>query len=741
MTIPTFSRCVFLLAIYPIVIQAETFPSVAELPMAPTRSLARERDWLLETKPAESAAVHRSTDGNEISLDNGLVRRTLRLKPNGATVAFDDLRTGSSLLRAVRPEALVTINGKEWKIGGLLGQKDQGYLAADEADRLVADPASFQLASITLASPLKPFDWKRTRHASLNAWPPRGAGVVMEYAGTSQEVDGIRVLVRYEIYDGIPAMAKSLEIRNDSNRPIMIDSLAVEVLAAVEGESAVDSRDPGQWRRPPIDVISDYMFHGMDQDTANRAAHWLADPEFTTQVSYELRTPCLLVCRPPIGPAQTLAPGESLKSFRVILIVQDSTEQERRGLTLRRTWRTVAPWVTENPLMMHVRHSGRDRFRLAVDQCAEVGFEMIIYTFGSGLEMERSDPSYLQKIKEDVDYAHAKGIQVGGYSLFSSRKISDTDDVIDPSTGKPGGTIFGNAPCLGSVWGQNYQKQIRAFIEATGFDLLEHDGPYPGDLCASTQHPGHRGTADSQWTQWQASRDLYAWCREHGVYVNQPDCYFLCGGSKTGMGYRETNWSLPRAQQFIHARQNIYDGTWNKTPTMGWMFVPLTEYHGGGKEATLEPLRQHLQDYERHLTNCLGAGVQACYRGPRLFDADETKALVAKWVTWFKKYRAILESDIIHGRRADGRDIDYIIHANPSLRERALAVIYNPLSTPVTRKMKLPLYYTGLSEVARIRVEEGPGQSFPLDRQSNATIDVSVPAMGMTWLVVESNEE
>jgi hypothetical protein len=31
------------------------------------------------------------------------------------------------------------------------------------------------------------------------------------------------------------------------------------------------------------------------------------------------------------------------------------------------------------------------------------------------------------------------------------------------------------------------------------------------------------------------------------------------------MGYRETNWSLPRAQQHIHARQNLYDGTWDKT--------------------------------------------------------------------------------------------------------------------------------------------------------------------------------
>ena len=103
--------------------------------------------------------------------------------------------------------------------------------------------------------------------------------------------------------------------------------------------------------------------------------------------------------------------------------------------------------------------------------------------------------------------------------------------------------------------------------------------------------------------------------------MNIPDWYFLNGGSKTGMGYRETNWSLPREYQEIIERQNIFDGTWEKTPSMGWMFVPLTEYQGGGAAATIEPLKDHLPHYEQRLANLFGAGVQACYRGPRLYDA------------------------------------------------------------------------------------------------------------------------
>jgi hypothetical protein len=713
---------------------------VQSLPLAPTRPVTAQQDWLIQASPTEPAGIYRTGDSKQIVLDNGLVRRSLRFAPNAATVSFDDLRNGASLLRAVKPEALVTVDGKEWKVGGLLGQVNQAYLPQAEIDHLHDDPSSFMLNRLEITLIEKPFDWKQTRHSAGGAWPPRGSAVVMHYAGREPTIHGIDVAIRYEIYDGVPAIGKSLTINNNTDHPITIDSLAVEILAAVEGESAVDSREPGQWRRPPIDVISDYMFHGMDTDTANRVARWEPDPDFTTQVSYELKTPCLLLCRPPAGPGKILAPGESLSSFRIITVVHDSTEQERRGLTLRRTWQTVAPWITENPLMMHVRNSNRSSFRAAVDQCAEVGFEMIIYTFGSGLNMEHDSPSYIQKIKEDVAYAHAKGIQVGGYSLFSSRRIDDANDIISPQTGKPGGTIFGNAPCFGSPWGQRYLQTIKAFIEQTGLDLLEHDGPYPGDLCASTAHPGHRGLADSQWTQWETSRDLYSWCRAHGVYVNQPDCYFLCGGNKTGMGYRESNWSLPRSQQIIHARQNIYDGTWNKTVTMGWMFVPLTEYHGGGSAATLEPLRDHLDDYERHLMNCLGAGVQACYRGPRLYDGDQSKNLLIRWVQWFKKHRAILESDVIHFRRADGRDIDGLIHVNPSLDERALAVLYNPLPEKVTRTIKLPLYYTGLVDRALISSEENSPKSYSLDRMANATVDVEISPMGMTWLVVKADK-
>jgi hypothetical protein len=709
----------------------QSLPVLEGPPAEPVR-----KDWLVHPVKAK-AAVFRTPRQHEIVLHNGLISRTFRLAPNCATVGFDNLMEGKSIIRGVKPEALVSLDGEQYAIGGLLGQPEYAYLLPEWIDTLQSDPAAFQCAGFQVGQTEAPFAWKRARHAAESPWPPPGASVTFHYRAPAKACAGLEIAVHYELYDGLPLLCKWLTVSNGTEKTVTLDSFTGEMLAAVESESAVDERRPGEWRPPLLHLQSDMSFAGMDNQTAKRAIEWIPDPQYTSQVNYNLKTPCLAVSRPPLGPAQQLPPGGRFASFRTFVLVHDSDERERQGLALRRMHRAIAPWAMENPIMMHVRSADTATFRRAVDQCAEAGFEMIIYTFGSGLDMENEDPAYLAKIKADVDYAHSKGVEVGAYSLLASRRVSDADDVINPQTGKPGGAIFGNSPCLGSRWGQDYFRRLQHFIAATGLDLLEHDGSYPGDVCAAANHPGHRGLLDSQWNQWKQITGFYQWCRARGVYLNVPDFYFLNGSSKTAMGYRESNWSLPRERQIILGRQNIFDGTWDKTPSMGWMFVPLVEYHGGGAAATLEPLHQHLDAYEAHLANNFGAGVQACYRGPRLYDTDATKAVVQKWVAWFKRYRDILESDIIHVRRADGRDVDCLLHVNPQLKHKGLAVVYNPLNSAVERRLKLPLYYTGLTTTARIREQEGKARRYRLDRQFQVEVPVKVPSRSMTWLVIE----
>ena len=325
-----------------------------------------------------------------------------------------------------------------------------------------------------------------------------------------------------------------------------------------------------------------------------------------------------------------------------------------------------------------------------------------------------------------------------GYSLLASRSVGPKDDIINPATGKSGGiAYYGNSPCLGSEWGINYFRKIKEMYQATGLDIIEHDGSYPGDICGSTVHPGHKGLDDSQWSQFRTISEFYQWCRATGVYLNVPDWYYLNGSSKCGMGYREVNWSLPRAQQEIIERQNIFDGTWTKTPSMGWMFVPLTEYQGGGAAATIEPLNQHLEHYGQRLANLFGAGVQACYRGPRLYDTDSTKAVVKHWVDFYKKHRQILDSDIIHLRRADGRDWDGLLHVNPAGVEKGLLMLYNPLEEPITRELKIPVYYTGLNDKVQVIQQEGQAKTYPISRDYDITLKVTIPARSQQYFVIK----
>ncbi|XAM00339.1 hypothetical protein OT109_02910 [Phycisphaeraceae bacterium D3-23] len=138
-------------------------------------------DYLIDRSGFEARAG-RSVDRREIVLDNGLVRRTWRLTPNGACVAYDNLMTGQSMLRSVRPEARVTIDGVAYDVGGLTGQPNHAYLTPAWLDAMEADPKAMRLVGFEVGEPAERFAWGRRRHAAPDAvWPPEGVYLRMDY--------------------------------------------------------------------------------------------------------------------------------------------------------------------------------------------------------------------------------------------------------------------------------------------------------------------------------------------------------------------------------------------------------------------------------------------------------------------------------------------------------------------------------------------------------------------------------
>ena len=693
-------------------------------------------DWLV-TPVVEKAEIYRSADGRDVILHNGLLQRTFRIVPDVACTDFKNLSNGQQLLRAVSPEARLVIDGKTYQVGGLKGQTEKAYLRPEWVDDFTALATDFKLTGVE-SEPLQPFlNWQpKTWVANPNQ--PSGQTLVFTYEAVAPEIAGLEVRIFYELYDGLPLLVKWLSVENRGPKPVKLNQVVNEILAVVEEESAVVGKPAQMKKQHGLYVETNFAFNNaMRYDISDQTTHWKTDSSYTSQVNYNYETPCVLEIYPNKSPGIELQPGETFRSVRTHELLQDGYDRERRGLAIRRMYRTVAPWTTQNPIFMHLISENDRQVRDIVDQCAETGYEGIILSFGSHCNMEDTSTANVRRWKSLADYAHSKNILLGSYALFSSRRISDEDDVIDPKTGRPGGAFFGNAPCFGSRWGIGFAEKLKFFIRETGFDIFENDGPYPGDVCASTTHPGHKNLDDSQWRQMDRQKDLYHWCNENGVYVNAPDWYFFDGTNKIAIGYREVNFSLSREQQKILNRQNIFDGTWEKTPSMGWGFVPLTRYQGGGPEAVLEPLHEHLRDYEQLMVQYYGAGVQACYRGPRLYDTETTKRLVQRTIAWYKKYRDILNSDIIHLRRADGRDWDGILHVNPTLETKGFLLLYNPLETPITRIIRVPLYYTGLEDTAVIfNPELLEERVIKLNRNYEIELRVTIPAEGWVWYEV-----
>ena len=383
------------------------------------------KDWLLDGSSYQ-AEVQEDKNKNQLHLSNGLIRRSFLLTPNAATIAFDNLMTGEAILRGVKPEAEITIDSVLYEVGGLKGQPNYAFLRPEDIPLLQADPEALSFSGYEIGEPQAPFAWKQVRHHAPGAsWPPNGKSLRLDF-----ENGMVKVFVHYELYDGTPVMAKWLTVENQSDQAITIDDFSSEILAAVEYGSAVETRHYNV-PRPNIHVETDYAFASFNVEDANHhAVHWESDPDYESQVNYLRQTPCLLKVSPEIGPGQKLEPGESFQSFRTFVLPHDSYDRERQGLALRRMYRTIAPWTTENPLMMHARFADWERVKTAIDQAAEVGFEMVILTFGSGFNIEDDSEEYLQKMKGYADYAKSKGVEIGGYSLLASRKIGGGQDVV-----------------------------------------------------------------------------------------------------------------------------------------------------------------------------------------------------------------------------------------------------------------------------------------------------------------------
>ncbi len=254
-------------------------------------------DWLI-TPPTQRAELTSTNNNKDLILSNGLFKRTFRLQPNLACTGFSNTTTGQELLRSIKAEARITINGKIYSVGGLHGQLENAYLVPTTIDTLKTGDNDFQYQSYT-TTPLKPYlNWKPVGWAG-NHTLPTGLVLIFNYRSNLPDLKGLTVQVHYEAYDGIPLLVKWLSVENKGTQLIRIDRVVNEILGVVEEESSVEGSKEQMATQHGLYIETNYAFNNAGvYHLSDQTTHWKTDSSYTSQVHYRYQTPCLLETYP-----------------------------------------------------------------------------------------------------------------------------------------------------------------------------------------------------------------------------------------------------------------------------------------------------------------------------------------------------------------------------------------------------------------------------------------------------------
>lgn len=708
--------------------------------------------WLETTDPMQATIT---VNSDEIILRNEAVERIFSLPAIGEggfyTKSYKNLYTEKQLVTGQPvPDMYIGLYDKSYgevynPVSADVGTWDGKPEVANQAIKIDPDyyyvggngqSHTFVLKSYTIYDEcIAPFEWKpHTIYGdpASEPWPPKGKRleVVFEAPDSFPEAyRGIEIKAIYEIYDNLATIKKTVEITNTGSQSIMVGKLATEVLDVEEDKKElmyIQTNYIGG-SEATVPVVNN------DQSYLKCRCQYEKDTSPFKELHNKTHT-CY-----DVGPAYTLKQGEAFKSFDAYELFYSTYWNELRGRERLGMMRKVFPWITDNPLTYH--HTGR-LTKNTINHAMYAGFEMIIQSYGSydvgnSNSMLTRDKGRLDYYKELIDYAHSKGIAIGFYQAqYTLGQYKEGNN----NTSYGGNHVGGwDTWCMASTAFDDYWDNFKYFLEYTGADCVEIDGCYPTTFCnhgedhvnkdresdpnpAGTDKLGgtpskyamHQGYFDSKVKQWEnAQRTMNNWFKENDIYVKVPAWYYGTGGNKGTIGYEEIAWSAPRHEQLIYGRQVIHASGYAKSPSMSWSHIPFSNYHGGGSQAAFLPFKDHQEDYNWVLAQNMGNGITSDFRGTALYD-DESAHILNKWVSFYKKYRGIANSDLIHINQADYDEtpnipnprqrtikMDTLFHANATNGgeggEKGLLWVYNQTDEARTETIRVPMYYTGLT--------------------------------------------
>ncbi|MBQ7982271.1 MAG: hypothetical protein IJ302_01785 [Clostridia bacterium] len=639
--------------------------------------------WILNDL---NTPAHIDTENGCLILENPYLRRVIDCN-RGMTSLLSDGDGTDALSGGVR-EFSVTVDGVKY-IPGTDGCRDWEIHIRDGHEtekRFAYQPASY----------------------NTHPYPYPAPGKCAELI---YHADSLHFILLYEIFDGMPLIRKTLYVENGGDRTVTVDHAETECLSLTAD---------GMLR---LYLESDY--------TGNNQFGFLENPN----IYYDGMT---VSAHFDMGPDYDLAPGTRFRGMQVYSLLCQSTSFDHRRTEIQHMYRRAAPWVCEAPLFMHLISDDSDELRRNADILSEIGFDMMIQSFGSGVNLESQDEDYIARVRSDYEYVHSKGLKIGGYTLAIIRDYQPMHH--DCATNGDHNEI---SRCLCTRWSEGYWNQIEDFLRKTNADFIEIDGPYHFYTCTGNR-PGqtehlHKGLSDSRYMQWLKSTvEIYTRLRNLGIYINTPDWFFLSGTNKICIGYEEIGYSQPRLTQLILGRIYGYKSSYYIVPSMGWSFLPIEEYQGGGDAAKYEPLDEHLEEYDWALAQAAASGIWPCIRGKRLYDTERCKQVVKYWTDVIHRHKVLLNSNTVHvypPKIDDGmmttRDLDVILQENHTTRDRLFLMVFNQSAQARKKTLVLPAFFTGLTDRQR-----------PADAPVSGSFDaLETPHFGVWYPVYPANQE
>jgi len=486
----------------------------------------------------------------------------------------------------------------------------------------------------------------------------------------------LEVNVLYEISEKLPFIKKSVSVKNLSGKTITIQNICIELLYEVRISKE-------------IHVIHDYRENVTGSDRHFKGYY---DYQFPEDIDI------------------TLESGEEIHSFNVFEVFTPG-DQAGQSVCIGRVLKEIAPWAVKQEIAFQAFNvpssNGTGGFYDLIDKCADAGFEKFLFFVDQiwtniGDYKIRRDlfPNGLSDLKKLIDYIHSRKMKAGIYCSYSIAwhdseicKRHPEWECVDTDGTKFDPAALGNM-CFLSEWGNYISEKIMWLTDCLEFDEINIDGP-TSIPCYSSGH-AHSSIGNYQYQNWLWEKALFAKLKEKGKNITIPRGinYILMGANKIPGGYTEEDFCHSNGIQLVNNYRTRMFYSRNQSPAWAvWGFAALGNYHGNSIAMSEKDV--HILDHA--LGSVFGYGNGGALSGANLYCGKETREILLKWVSFFKKYREVLSGDFLPISHPDGIHPDAVLYACADSIIPALCLIFNP--TPEEKDINLifPLHHAGFS--------------------------------------------